>query len=177
MMYPFATGNKNKLKEARSILGEDLESIQIDLIEIQDIDPLKVLEHKAKEAFIKIGKPVIIEDTSLLISSMCGLPGPFIKWFLQSVQNKGLIQMTDSNNRNAIALCYVAVYNGENIIYGKGEVEGIISKEERGENGFGWDTIFIPKGSEKTFAEMDLEEKNRFSMRKLAFEDFYKQII
>jgi non-canonical purine NTP pyrophosphatase (RdgB/HAM1 family) len=171
MKYIFATGNENKLKEAKSILGEDVESIKIDLFEIQDLDPLTVVIHKAKEAYEKLGISVLIEDTSLMIGSMNGLPGPFIKWFLETVKNEGIIKMTDPVDRKAKAVCYVALFDGESIVYGKGETEGSISVEERGQ-GFGWDPIFIPNGSDKTFGQMSLEEKNLFSMRKKAFQDF-----
>lgn len=175
MKYIFATGNENKLKEARSILGEDVQSVKIDLLEIQDLDPLTVVIHKAKEAYEKLGTAILVEDTSLMIESMNGLPGPFIKWFLETLKNKGIIEMTHPANRKAKAICYVAVFDGKNIIYGKGETEGLISIEERGQ-GFGWDAIFIPNGSDKTFGQMSLEEKNLFSMRKKAFEDFQRKI-
>lgn len=172
-----ATSNHNKIKEIESILGEGvLQSVIIDLTEIQHENMLMVAEHKAKEAYNTLGEAVLIEDTSVCIESMDNLPGPFIKWFLKALGNKGIIQATDRENRKAKAVTILCLYNGSDYICGKGEIEGTISLEERGSNGFGWDTIFVPNGQEikqqKTFAEMTLEEKNIYSMRRKAVEDF-----
>lgn len=113
----------------------------------------------------------MVEDTSLEIKSWNGLPGALIKWFLDTVGNKGILKMLgDSSDRSALAKTAVAYFDGAHTHVFVGEIEGSLSYEELGENGFGWDTIFIPSGSEKTFAQMTEQEKNSISMRKLAFE-------
>ena len=172
----FATGNNNKLMEVRSILGNEIESISIDLLEIQDPNMENVVKHKALEAWNILGEEVMIEDTSLLIESMNDLPGPFIKWFLKALGNEGLVNATNMNNRRARAVTYVASFDGYKYNIGYGEILGTISIEPRGDKGFGWDPIFIPNGGEsRTFAEMDIEEKNKYSMRKIALMDFAKR--
>ena len=76
----FVTANKNKLRGFEEILGMKLEQIEIDLEEIQDIEVEKVVEHKALEAYEKVGKPVIVEDTGLYIEAWKGFPGALAKW-------------------------------------------------------------------------------------------------
>lgn len=170
-MYPkfFATTNKNKLREVNEILGEELESIEVELIEPQALDVEDVVKEKAKDAFAKTGKPVLVEDTGVYFSAWNGLPGALIKWFLSTVGNQGILKMLSTEtNRQAIAKTAVGFYDGKNIHIFTGEVKGIIPSELRGENNFGWDPIFIPNGYEKSFAEMAPEEKNQISMRYLA---------
>lgn len=80
--------------------------------------------------------------------------------------------MESFSDRRAEAICFVASYDGAEYTISSGKVSGKIADESRGENGFGWDKIFIPDGSDKTYGEMSLEEKNVFSMRKIAFENY-----
>lgn len=150
--------------------------IDIDIDETQEIDVRRVIEHKAKTAFESVGVPVLVEDTSLEIEAFNGLPGALIKWFLKSVGNDGICKMLSVFvNKKARAVTCVAIYDGTNIIIGEGVASGTISEFPRGETNFGWDPIFIPDGYDKTFAEMTSEEKNKISMRRLAFEDFKKK--
>lgn len=168
----FATGNQEKLKEVREILGCEIEQVDIDLDEIQAIDIKKVIEHKAKEAYKQLEIPVLVEDTALEFVSMKGLPGALIKWFLKTVGNEGLCKMLTaySDDRRAHAITCVGIYNGMNLMLAEGIIDGMISQTPTGNKGFGWDSIFIPDGYDKTFAEMDSQEKNKISMGKLALE-------
>jgi inosine triphosphate pyrophosphatase len=167
----FVTGNKNKLKEVRAIMPE-IEGLDLDLAEIQELEPKKILEAKLEEA--KKYKPntnLIVEDLSLEIEGMKGLPGPLIKWFLKSVEIDGIYKMAKLfGNQKAIARLTLGFCNanGENK-YFEGIVNGKIVKP-RGESDFGWDPIFVPKGHDKTYAEMGMEEKNKISHRKIALE-------
>ncbi len=171
-----ATSNKNKIIEIESILGADtLEPIDVDLTEIQDIDSVVVVKAKAKEAYSLLGEGVITEDTSLKIDSMGEMPGPLIKWFFKGLGNDGLIKATDYKNRKAVATVILCLYDGDEYIIGRGDVEGSISMEAKGQLGFGWDPIFIPDGQSLTFGEMSLEEKNKFSMRRMATDDLFKK--
>ena len=129
---------------------------------------------KAKSAFDLLGEGVLIEDTSLTINSMGKMPGPFIKWFLKGLGNDGLIKATDYKNRKAVATTILCLYDGNDYVIGRGDVEGNISMEVKGSD-FSWDPIFIPEGQALTFGEMNLEEKNKFSMRRLAAEDFFRK--
>ena len=176
MIYKFATGSEDKLREARSVLGEQLQSVKVDLLEVQSEDISEVAAHKAKEGFEKIGEPVLVEDTGLYLEGLNGMPGPFIKWFLKADGIPGLLRMISGKSLVAKAVTVAAIYNGTEVITGVGEIEGSIANEARGPNGFGWDKIFMPNGSSKTFGEMDLDEKNLYSMRRKAFENIIAKL-
>lgn len=168
----FATGNENKLREAREILGISVEQFKIDLDEIQSVSVEEVVVHKARQAYEIAGKPVLIEDTGLEILAWNGLPGALIKWFDTSVGNDGIIQMLSGfTDRSAKATSCFAYFDGSTLHKGIGSIDGSIAIEPTGTNGFGWDPIFIPSGSAKTFAQMSPEEKNSLSMRALALKD------
>lgn len=170
-MYPefFATTNKNKLREVSEILGKELKSIEIELVEPQTLDVEEVVKEKAKDAFVKTGKSVLVEDTGIYFDAWNGLPGALAKWFLLAVGNKGILKMmTNESNRKVIAKTAVGFYDGKDTKIFTGEVKGTVPLKLRGQNGFGWDPIFIPEGYEKSFAEMTPEEKNKISMRKIA---------
>lgn len=173
----FATTNINKIKEAEEILGIKVEGLKLNIDEVQTLDPLEAVEKKAQQAFQQTNKPVLVEDTSLFFNAWNGLPGVFIDAFMDSAGNEGLLKMLgDQTNRKAKAVVYLAIFDGQKFKTYKGEVDGIIALEPRGQSGFGWDPIFIPIGFNKTFAEMDMSEKSRISMRKLAFEELKKDI-
>jgi XTP/dITP diphosphohydrolase len=166
----FVTTNQNKIAEASQILGISVNSLKIDLLEPQGLDVVEISRIKAKDAFEKTGLPVIVEDTGLEINSLNGLPGALIKWFMDSVGNDGIIRMLATyTDRSAKATTSVAFCDGDEVKTYIGEITGSIALEPRGENGFGWDKIFIPDSISLTFAEMSQEEKNNFSMRTIAF--------
>lgn len=96
-----------------------------------------------------------------------GLPGPYIKWFLEKLKCKGLFSLLNAHeNKEGFALCVFGFGKNsktkQKIFSGK--CEGVIV-EERGKSDFGWETIFQPKDQKLTYAEMDLEEKNKISER------------
>ena len=170
-MYPkfFATKNLNKLKEVNEILGKNLQQIDVELFEPQGLDVAEIVKEKARDAFHKTGKFVLVEDTGLEFKAWEGMPGALIKWFIQSVGNEGILKMLrGETNRQAIAKTAVGFYDGKECYIFIGEVQGTIPDEIRGKSGFGWDPIFIPDNHTKSFAEMTSEEKNSVSMRKLA---------
>lgn len=172
-MYPefFATKNENKLHEASEILGQNLEQISIELFEPQGVDVEAVVREKAEDAFHETGKFVLVEDTSLEFVAWNGLPGALIKWFLQTVGNEGILHMlAGETNRKAVAKTAVGFFDGTRSHIFLGEIRGTVSEEVRGSGGFGWDPIFVPDGSSKSFAEMTPTEKNSISMRKIALE-------
>lgn len=171
----FVTGNPNKVKEAQMILGITLDQVDISIEEIQTCDVEAAVNHKVREAYTKLGQPVMVEDSGLVFEAWNGLPGALVKWFENTVGLDGMARMLDPfSNRDAVAQCFVGLADGSDIVIGKGEVRGTIAESPRGRNGFGWDTLFIPEGHDRTFAEMTAEEKNEISHRKLAFEDVKK---
>lgn len=164
----FITGNKNKFAEILAIMPK-VEQLDIDLTEIQEIDPQKVIEAKLKEAMGYEKGEFILEDTSLYLRGMKGLPGPLIKWFLQTIGIEGLYKMAVAfNNFEAEAKTVIGyAKNPKEIYFFEGTISGKIVKPQ-GKSDFGFDPIFLPDGHKKTFAEMDKKEKNEISMRRLA---------
>lgn len=174
----FVTSNADKVREAVEILGYPLEQVSAVMIhELQTHDVSEVILHKAHQAYDELKCPVLVEDSSLIFSAWNGLPGALVKWFEVSVGCDGLLKMLEGfANREAFAICMTAVYDGREMRMGVGEVKGRIADNIRGENGFGWDVIFIPEGHERTYAEMSPSEKNAISHRRQAFEGLMKNL-
>jgi non-canonical purine NTP pyrophosphatase (RdgB/HAM1 family) len=164
----FITGNQNKFAEVKTILPQ-IELLRIDLPELQEINPKKIIETKLQAAFEHNTGEFIVEDTSLYLDCLNGLPGPFIKWFEKTVGLEGLATITDKmGNNKAMAKVLIGYAKNRNeMYYFEGVLPGTIVPP-RGTNGFGWDSIFQPDGLTKTYAEMTMEEKNQLSMRKVA---------
>lgn len=160
----FITGNEGKYNEAKKVIPS-LEKIDFDLPEIQSLDPKEIISFKLQEAAKTHQGNFIVEDTSLIANSMNKFPGPLVKWVLKSVGNNGLYDMVKSkDDKSAKAVCMVGLmYNGK-LTFFESEVEGEFV-EPRGENGFGWDPVFKPNDSSKTFGEMQPEEKEKYNMR------------
>lgn len=177
MTLYFITGNKNKLKEVQEILGGNIEQLDMDLPEIQELDAKKIIEEKINIA-MKIHKGnFIVEDTSLYFNGLNGMPGPFIKWFLQALGSDGLYKLAKSSgNMDARASTLIGYYDGTKTIFFEGVTEGKIVKPV-GETNFGWDPIFVPKGFNKTYAQMTAAEKNSISHRRKALDKLKKALI
>ena len=112
-----------------------------------------------------------MEDTGLSIAALGGLPGALVRWFLVTVGPGGICALIPPGaSRAATARTAVAWCDGDSVEVLTGETAGQITAEPRGDGGFGWDAIFQPNGSPRTFAEMDQAERDRFSMRRRAIE-------
>ncbi len=165
----FITGNAAKAEQLRRHLEHEAFHKKLDLKEIQSVELKEIIERKAKDAYEIIKSPVLVEDTSLVFKALGKLPGPLIKWFLNELGNEGLCEILDRyKNRAATAEVCFGLYDGKELKTFSGKVEGIISEKPRGKVGFGWDPIFIPKGSRKTWAEMTPQEQKKTSMRRIA---------
>jgi XTP/dITP diphosphohydrolase len=169
----FVTTNEHKRREVQQILGMALEGADLDLPEIQAIDPAEVAAQKARAAREALGDtdlPVLVEDSGLMVEVWGGFPGALTKWVMQSVGNEGLLRMlAPGEDRSASAVCVVALAEaGGKVRTFRGEVLGRVAERPRGEGGFGYDPVFIPGWSELTYAEMG-EGKNEDSHRARAF--------
>lgn len=165
----FITGNAAKAEQLSRHLEYPVEHQKLDLYEIQSLDLQEIVEHKAKDAFQKLGTPVLVEDTSLRFHALGKLPGPLIKWFLTELDNEGLCKLLNGYRyRSAVAEVCFGLYNGQDLQFFGGNMKGTIASSPRGERGFGWDPIFIPEGYEKTWGEMNEEEQKTSSMRRIA---------
>ena len=171
----FITGNENKFKEVQAMLPQ-VKQLNVDLLEIQSIDAHEIMKHKLLEAQKIHQGQFIIEDSSLYIEGMKGLPGPLIKWFEKTIKLEGIAKLTELFGNKAKAVVLLGYAHNEKIEFFEGSIGGTIVFP-RGENGFGWDKIFIPQGYDKTFAEMTKEEKNKISMRKVAVEKLKEFLI
>jgi len=169
----FITGNREKFQETQAILGIRLRRISLKLDEIQEVEISKVIKRKTKDAFAKIKKPLIVEDSGIYIKSWSGFPGALTKW-LGKTLGYGKIPQLLKGDRAAAAETIVGYYDGKKYRQFRGRIYGKIAKKPAGKTGFGWDMIFIPAGSEKTFAQMDFSRKNEISMRKTALEKLKK---
>lgn len=167
----FVTGNAKKLEEFKAILGssfpKEVISQNVDLPELQgDIDEICI--KKCNEAAKIIQGPVIVEDTCLCFNALNGLPGPYIKWFLQKLKPEGLYKLLSGfDDKSAEVVCTFAYHSGvpdTEVILFQGKTSGEIV-EPRGGRDFGWDPCFQPIGYDKTYAEMPKEEKNKISHR------------
>lgn len=167
MIY-FITSNKNKFKEIQAIIPE-IEQLDIELSEIQEIDPRIIIKEKLLQGLNHHSGKFIVEDTSLHLECLNGLPGPFIKWFLKSIRLDGLFNLSQKMGNNKATDKTIIGYakSRDEIYFFEGSISGTIASP-RGDSNFGWDPIFEPDGFAKTFGEMTRKEKGRISMRKIA---------
>ena len=158
----FITGNQSKAEYLSRQLGIELEHRKIELDELQSTDLHTIVEHKLKQAYAVCKKPVLVEDVSLVFNALGALPGPYIKWFVEYAGDEACCLMLDGfEDRSAVIRCTFGYYDGVNIEFFDSELPGQISKEPRGENGFGFDRFFINEGATVTRAEMTQEENER----------------
>ena len=157
----FITGNQNKADYLARILGIELERQDIDVDEIQSLDPMEVIEHKVKQAYAVLQKPVLVEDTSLIFNALNGLPGPFLKYFVTAKDGKENMcrMLNDFDDRSAYLTATYAYYDGETITTFTGRLNGTIATSPRGTGGYGCDPVFEPEGyGGRTRAELSPEE-------------------
>lgn len=184
----FATGNINKYKEACSILGSygiAVGMLKLKGDEIQSESLQEIAENSVLNAYRRSHLPIFVEDAGLFIDALSGFPGPYAAYAYKTIHNSGVLKLLEGvNNRHAKFESIIAYCDDQHPcqpLSFQGEVQGEITTAERieqGKSGFGFDPIFQPKGSQKTFAEMTVEEKNGYSHRAMAirkFAEWYKQ--
>lgn len=154
----FITGNQKKVDYLTKYFGYPFDHVKLDLDEIQSLDLKKIVEHKACQAYEKIKKPVIVEDVALEFAALGGLPGPFIRFFVDRVQFETMCSMLAGNTREAIARSVLGYFDGKDLKLFEGSLEGQIAEKPSGANGYGWDRIFIPKGYSATRASLNEKE-------------------
>lgn len=174
----FATNNAHKLKEIRAILGNSIEILSLADIHCHaDIpETADTLEGNARQksryVYEHYGLDCFADDTGLEVESLGGAPGVYSARYAdgqghdsQANMNKLLKEMEEKNNRKAQFRTIISlIEKGEERQF-EGTVKGQITKEKRGESGFGYDPIFQPDGYDTTFAELGSDIKNRISHR------------
>lgn len=180
MALYFITGNPHKFREAKMLIPE-IELLDIDLPELQSLDGKEIIEAKLKEAMRHHDGEFIVEDLGMHFHCIDGLPGPLIKWFITTLKAEGLSDLVHRYEDHGAHIRYLLGYAREADARRPGNsvpedakagrieffeiiVEGEIVRP-RGRNGFGFDPIFVPEGSDKTYAEMTPDEKNAVSHR------------
>lgn len=180
MALVFATNNQNKLKEVKSKLKAEILGLA-DIHCNEDIEETgKTFEEnafiKAKYVLDKYGYDCFADDSGLEVDALDGAPGVYSARYAgehgnaEANMNKLLENLKGIGNRKARFVTVICLINKENTLYFRGEINGTIINEKRGNDGFGYDPIFVPDGFNRTFAEMPLEEKNKMSHRALALE-------
>jgi XTP/dITP diphosphohydrolase len=177
MKLVFATNNQHKLKELQAILGEHFELLSLTDIgceeEIPEEQPTLEGNARQKAFFVyeKYGYSCFADDTGLEIEALNGEPGVYSARYAgetkdpQANMNKVLANLENEENRKARFRTVISLVLDGNEKQFDGIVEGEITKEKRGGSGFGYDPIFLPTGCDKTFAEMNLSDKNKISHR------------
>ena len=157
----FITGNQNKANYLSRLLGFPLKHIKIDLDEIQSLNLNEIVDHKVRQAYKKIESPVIVEDVSLEFAAYGRLPGTFIKFFIEEIPLETICTMVNGKTRKATARCVFGYFDGESPKLFENKLEGKIAEMPSGENGFGWDRIFIPNGYLVTRASLNQEDNDK----------------
>jgi XTP/dITP diphosphohydrolase len=174
----FATDNVNKYSEAKMVLAQNkiaVGMLRVKSFEIQSENLAEIAKASVAEAFERYRLPLAVEDAGLFIEAMNGFPGPYAAYAYKTLGNKGLLKLMGGiDNRKASFKSVVAYYSShlkspacfEGIVPGE-----IVCEERRGRNkmSFGFDPIFRPDGSSKTFAQMSVDEKCEHSHRAAAF--------
>ncbi|AEM38567.1 non-canonical purine NTP pyrophosphatase, rdgB/HAM1 family [Pyrolobus fumarii 1A] len=177
----FVTSNWGKFEEARMVMKEcGVELVmepRVPKVEVQSLDVSEVARWAAYTAYLATGRPVVVEDTGLYIDALGGFPGAMAAHVYKTIGVEGILKLMENvENRRARFVTSVVAVIPPHIVEARGTVEGVITRESRGSGGFGFDPIFQPLGADKTFAEMSIEEKNRYSHRARAFRALCEQL-
>ena len=176
----FATNNEHKIKEIQSLVGSDFTIITLEQagIDIDIPEPHDTLQENAYEKAITIEnitkQNCFSEDTGLEIEALNGEPGVKSARYAGGDRNfqanidKVLEKLNGITNRKAQFRTVICLLWNKEVFYFEGICKGRIAETMHGGEGFGYDPIFIPEGSSKSFAEMTMEEKNKFSHRQKA---------
>ncbi|OYT37932.1 MAG: non-canonical purine NTP pyrophosphatase, RdgB/HAM1 family [Desulfurococcales archaeon ex4484_58] len=177
----FITGNKHKIEEVKLIAekyGVKIITCPIKKLEIQTNNLLEIAKIAAFNAYIQLNKPVLVEDAGLFIEVLNGFPGPYSSYVYRTIGCNGILRLMENmENRKAYFRSAAALIYEPYIITAETSVEGYIAYKPRGDKGFGFDPIFIPLNSNKTFAEMSIEEKNKYSHRAKTMEKIFSKLI
>lgn len=166
----FVSSNPNKAIEVERILAMPLLRVDLSLPEIQAATVEEITRYKLEVARTKGYSRLLVEDVSLGFEELGNFPGPYVKWLLEAAGGEGLGAISYAlRDPHAVAQCCIGYWDGREPHHFLGEVRGRIVVQPRGGRNFGWDPWFVPDGSEKSFAEMEAEEKDAVSHRGKAY--------
>lgn len=180
--FVLVTGNRGKLAEARRLFaaaGDEttLEAVEIDLPEIQSLDLHEILRAKAAEAWRRLARPLVVEETGLYLPALAGFPGPLVKWMLEAVGAEGIARTARVLGDDRVeARCALLLLDGEREWLAEGATFGRLVLPARGPHGFGWDPVFLPDGESRTYGELPGPEKDRLGHRGRAWRALREQL-
>lgn len=172
----FLSANENKLAEVKAILESETIHVHAHALKIDEIqsDSMeKIVKDKVKKAYAQLKRPLLVEQTGLLISDFGNLPGGLTQIFWDALQADKFCQYFHGKGK-VRAETVLAYCDGKRIYLFSGSVQGIIVPEPRGDRTFQWDCVFQPEGQDQTFAEIPPEKKNEISMRRKALDQFHQ---
>jgi XTP/dITP diphosphohydrolase len=167
----FLTGNTHKFQEVKTFIkssGLDANVIQrnVPLVEIQSDSIEDVAVHKVRSVVDSIEGNYFVEDSGFFVDHLNNFPGVFSSYVKKMIGNEGILKLMNGvTSRTASFRSVIALMLEGKVFTFRGEVQGTVSLEMRGTNGFGYDPIFIANGSKQTNGEISIEEKNSRSHR------------
>jgi XTP/dITP diphosphohydrolase len=172
----FLTTNSGKFRELSALIDSAKYTLVSDETKINELQTENIevlIRDKVLKAFEIVRRPLIVDHTGLSFDLLNGFPAGLTSVFYDSLKPAGIANLIGkSSNRNVTAITVIGYCDGRQIHLFEGKLRGVVALEPQGSEGFQWDTIFIPEGQKKTFAELGNERKNEISMRRLAFDKF-----
>lgn len=170
------TQNKHKLTELRPLFKRfdvSFETTSVEKFEIRADNVETVAREAALIAYDALKRPVVLDDTGLFIDALNGFPSTYSGYVLKAIGNAGILRlMSDIDKRDAKFVTAVGYADGDAVRTFIGIMPGKIAQAPAGEEGFGYDPIFVPQGETRTYAQLSLTEKVKISHRTKAFRKF-----
>ena len=186
----FMTGNVGKVREAKHALeplGFDVKQLTVEGVEISEpqCDDLEIVArsklHQAQAHLPHPDDALMVEDAGLFVDALDGFPGVYSAYVLKTIGCNGMLKLMEgNNNRNAEFQAVAALLLDGDVFISRGVCQGVLAAKASGEDGFGFDPIFVPNDLERegilhatnglTFADVDLSIKENFSHRRKALD-------
>lgn len=178
--FLFISSNPYKVEEVEKLTsgyGITITHINYKINELQTDDILLLLRNKTLQAFEKYRLPVMVDHAGLYIDCLAGMPGALTQLFWDRLGSKICEIVNFYGNDSAQASTAIGLCDGKQIYLRESKKSGKITDHPRGSRSFQWDTIFIPEGETRTYAEMTVPEKNLISQRKIAIESLFNDLM
>jgi len=158
--------------------GYELERVRLSYPEIQADTLEETIVPGLEWLAERYAGPLMIDDSGLFVDALKGFPGVYSSYVYRTLGCEGILRLMEGvDDRSARFECCIGFLRpGEKPFIAKGVAKGTISNDMRGTGGFGYDPVFVPEGYTRTYAEMDVEEKNRISHRGRAVEAFLREL-
>lgn len=176
----FVTHNKNKFLEVQNMFMESNLTLEWNNVEYEEVQA-DTTEEVSLKSCIAVSKlldlPFFLEDSGLYIESLGGFPGPYSSYVLKTIGLEGILRLLEPKEKRALFTTVVSLFTDGKVLQFSGILNGSIATQPSGQNGFGYDPIFIPESSKRTLAEISLEEKNKISHRSIAIRKLIEYLL